>query len=366
MRRASKLEASLRTMAAVDSDTPFRERLVHFWSNHFTVSAKRGVVAPIAGAFEREAIRPHVTGRFADMLLASTKHPAMLLYLDNASSVGPNSPMGRRRGKGLNENLAREILELHTLGVDGGYSQDDVIGLARLITGWSIARPGEGRVGAFQFRARAHEPGQKKLLRQRFDQGGIAEGERALIMLARHPATARHVATKFARHFVSDSPPIPLIKRLEAEFHDTDGDLGVLAKFLIDAPEAWEPAAGKIKSPNDLVIATLRLMGSDALPEDAAIRSLEILDQFPFRAPSPAGWPDTAADWVGPETLMMRLEWTYFAAGHANTTGKLRAVLERRTALPVFSEATRREVARAESVREAIALYLASPEFQRR
>ena len=205
MGQASRREAILRTLSAVESDLPFRERLVHFWSNHFTVSAKRSLVSPIVGAFEREAIRPHVSGQFMDMLLASTRHPAMLLYLDNASSVGPNSIVGRRRGRGLNENLAREILELHTLGVDGGYRQEDVVALAELLTGWSIARPEDAQAGKFHFRAYAHQPGSKTLLGQRFDQGGVAEGEWALALLSRHPATARHVAAKLTRHFVSDS-----------------------------------------------------------------------------------------------------------------------------------------------------------------
>ena len=290
----------------------------------------------------------------------------MLLYLDNASSVGPNSRVGRRRHRGLNENLAREILELHTLGVDGGYNQDDVVALAKLITGWGIARFEEGRLGTFHFLARAHEPGPKTLLRQRFDQGGVDEGEQALILLARHPATARHVATKLARHFVSDAPPPAVIERLEASFRDTDGDLGALAHELIQCPEAWSPALHKIKSPNDLVISTFRLLGSEALPENATARSLELLGQVPFRAPSPAGWPDVADDWIGPEPLMLRLEWAHFIAEHARADRMLRDILERRVSLPVFSEATRGEVSRAESVREALALFVASPEFQRR
>ena len=366
MRQASRHEAILRTLSAVESDLPFRERLVHFWSNHFTVSAKRALVSPIVGAFEREAIRPHVSGRFMDMLLAATRHPAMLLYLDNASSVGPNSIVGRRRGRGLNENLAREILELHTLGVDGGYRQEDVVALAELLTGWSIARPEDARAGEFHFRAYAHQPGSKTLLGQRFDQGGVAEGERALALLARHPATARHVAAKLARHFVSDTPSLRVIRRLERKFLDTDGDLGALAHELIDCADTWGPTPQKIKSPNDLVISTFRLLGTEALPEDAMARSLEYLGQVPFRAPSPEGWPDVADDWIGPETLMMRLQWTHFIAAHIQADQDLRDVLARRTSLPAFSAVTRREVSRAESIHEALALFVASPEFQRR
>ena len=366
MRQQSKREAGLRTLSAVVSDFPFRERLVHFWSNHFTVSAKRTLVSPIVGAFEREAIRPHVTDRFMDMLLASTRHPAMLLYLDNASSVGPNSIVGRRRGRGLNENLAREILELHTLGVAGGYHQNDVIALAELLTGWSIARAEDGQTGKFHFRAPAHEPGSKTLLGQRFDQGGAAEGEWALSLLARHPATARHVAVKLARHFISDVPPPYVVGRLERKFLDTDDDLSALAHELIDCSDAWSATPQKIKSPNDLVISTFRLLGTKDLPEDVMARSLEFLGQIPFRAPSPEGWPDVADDWIGPETLMMRLEWAHYVAAHVPADQALRDVLARRIALPTFSAATRQEVGRAESIHEALALFIASPEFQRR
>lgn len=366
MGQASRREAILRTLSAVESDLPFRERLVHFWSNHFTVSAQRTLISPIVGAFEREAIRPHVSGRFMDMLLASTRHPAMLLYLDNASSVGPNSSVGRRRSRGLNENLAREVLELHTLGVDGGYRQEDVIRLAELLTGWSIARPEDAQAGKFHFRSRAHQPGSKTFLGQRFDQGGAVEGEWALALLARHPATARHIAAKLTRHFISDAPPPHVIRRLERKFLDTDGDLSALAHELIDCTDAWVPTPQKIKSPNDLVISTFRLLGTGALPEDVLARSLEFLGQVPFRAPSPEGWPDVADDWISPGTLMMRLKWAHFVAAHVQADKGLRDVLARRISLPAFSAATRREVSRAESMHEALALFVASPEFQRR
>ena len=366
MRQASKREARLRTLSAVESDLPFRERLVHFWSNHFTVSAKRTEVSPIVGAFEREAIRPHVSGRFMDMLLASTRHPAMLLYLDNASSVGPNSTLGRRRGRGLNENLARELLELHTLGIDGGYDQWDVVALAQLLTGWSIAHAEGAQAGKFHFRAQAHEPGSKTLLGQRFNQGGVAEGEWALALLARHPATARRVAVKLTRHFIADAPPSHVIARLQRTFLNSDGDLAALAHELIDCSEAWSPKPQKIKSPNDLVISTFRLLGTEALPEDVMARSLEFLGQVPFRAPSPEGWPDVADDWIGPETLMMRLQWAHFVAAHVQADRYLHDALAKQTALPAFSVATRREVSRAESIHEALALFVASPEFQRR
>src|SRR5579875_764089 len=192
-------EIAARTGAAATSEAPLLERMTRFWSNHFTVSILRPAIRGFAPAFEREAIRPHVTGRFADMLFAVARHPAMLLYLDNAVSIGPDSIAGRRRGKGLNENLGREMLELHTLGVDGGYTQADVEALARILTGWSVARLRDPGPGTFHFFPPIHEPGPKTLLGRTYREAGYEEGQAALLDLAHHPATARHIATKLAR-----------------------------------------------------------------------------------------------------------------------------------------------------------------------
>ena len=191
------------------TDAAFLERLVMFWSNHFCVNANKGAVLGMAGAFEREAIRPHVLGRFADMLLAVEQHPAMLIYLDNQASTGPNSQVGRNRGRGLNENLAREILELHTLGVDGGYTQADVTNLARVITGWTVGQPNQPNAehGRFHFAPARHEPGRHPVLGKRYGDAGVRAGEACLADLARHPSTARHIARKLAAHFVAETPP---------------------------------------------------------------------------------------------------------------------------------------------------------------
>ena len=209
MRDAYQADAAARTRAAIVSDAPYLERLVQFWSNHFTASAIKPVILGVVGPYEAEAIRPHVTGRFVDMLKAVTRHPAMLAYLDNVTSIGPNSRAGRRRDAGLNENLAREVLELHTLGVDGGYTQDDVRAFAAMLTGWSIARLRDRSPGTFRFHPAAHEPGDKVLLGVRYPEAGEAEAEAALDALARHPSTARHVATKLVRHFVADETAGP-------------------------------------------------------------------------------------------------------------------------------------------------------------
>ena len=363
-RRLYMREAVARIAVQVEDPAPLRERLVAFWSNHFTVSIQRGVVLPLAGAFEREAIRPHVLGRFRDMLLAVMRHPAMLLYLDQAQSAGPGSMAGTRRGRGINENLAREILELHTLGVEGGYTQDDVAAFARILTGWSIAREDEYDPGSFLFRNRAHEPGEKILLGRRFAEDGEGEAIAAIGMLARHPSTAANLAIRMARHFVADDPPPALVAALSRSFLDGDGDLAAMAATLLRHDEAWSPAATKLKTPNEFVVSALRTAG--IVPDDQRIvGALRILGQMPFAAPSPAGWPDRAEHWIGPEAIMRRATWamaiaTRIAEGQRPEEFLARALGE--SAGP----ATRRWMPRAASSADAIALVLSSPEFQRR
>lgn len=322
-RRAYQHEAGARTLAAMDTDTPFYERLVHFWSNHFTVSTTQAQVTSLVGSFEREAIRPHVLGKFSDMLLASTRHAAMLIYLDQAQSIGPHSLAGQFGDRGLNENLAREILELHTLGVNGGYDQDDVLALAKILTGWTVgairqvlpqrlaqnlpkpASQADG--GAFLFVNLFHEPGTKTLLGRDFNQGGEAEGIAALEVLARHPATAEFVATKLARHFIADDPPARAVAVLADTFRRSDGDLRLLAETLISLPEIWSTPLSKVRSPNDYVIAMGRAIQLDVTERDA-YKALKDFGQPPFGAPSPAGWPDKGSAWLAPESLMRRIE----------------------------------------------------------
>ncbi|MBM3510137.1 MAG: DUF1800 domain-containing protein [Alphaproteobacteria bacterium] len=359
-------EVAARTRVMATSAQPYRERLVAFWSNHFTVSAKRPVVAGLAGAFEREAIRPHVTGRFADMLLAVARHPAMLLFLDNVLSIGPNSMAGQRTGKGLNENHAREILELHTLGVKGGYDQRDVVELAKLITGWSLSRREPGATpGTYKFHGFAHEPGTKTLLGVRYDQGGEAEGEAALRALARHPSTAIFIATKFARHFIADDPPAPAVERLARVFRDTDGDLRALAAAVVDEPAAWQAPLAKFKTPQDFLVSVLR--ATDIFPAEprAVVGSFEELGQVPFTALSPAGWDDNAAAWAGPEAVLRRAEWSLAFARRAAPARQPIALMEA-TIAPVASARTREAIAQAPSAQQGLALLLASPEFLRR
>lgn len=339
----------------------FRERLVDFWMNHFTVSRRIGSIQPIIGAFEREAIRPHVTGRFADMVVAVARHPAMLVYLDNANSVGPNSPAGQRRRRGLNENLAREVLELHTLSPAGGYTQGDVQEFARLLTGWSVEfrTPPIGYV----YRAAAHEPGEKRILGRRFGDGE-AEGEAALRFVAEHPATWRHLALKLARHFVADEPPPSAARALEAVLRETKGDLAATARALVRLPEAWNPPLTKFRTPADYVIAASRAIGLDPDRGDVLLTGMNALAQPLWTAPQPNGWPDTLAEWGSPEALMRRVDWAYNLAGRAPRVDS-RAVADAALG-PLGRAETATAMGRAGSVRDALTLLFGSPEFMQR
>jgi uncharacterized protein (DUF1800 family) len=361
-------EASARLRVQATTDAPFRERLVAFWSNHFTVSVQRPPVLGTVGAFEREAIRPHVTGRFYDMLLAVARHPAMLVYLDNGQSFGPDSLIGMRQHRGLNENLAREMLELHTLGVDGGYTQADVTEFAKILTGWSITPPRFPDAGTFRFFPQIHEPGPKTLLGVVYAEDGAREAEAAFLALARHPATARHIATKLARHFIADDPPPAAVARLARVFHDSDGDLAAVSEALVDEPLAWASPLTKVKTPNDFVIAAFRALGAEgAFDGDgrAMLNALRELGQPPFNAPSPAGWPDTAADWIGPESVLRRADWAMALAQRVAADHHPEQLFEA-TIAPVAAKSTALTVAHAPSRADALGLVLASVEFQRR
>ena len=357
-------EVQARTAAAATSDAPLLERLTQFWGNHFTVSGFRPVVRGLAGTFEREAIRPNVTGRFADMLLAAESHPAMLLYLDNALSIGPDSMAGQHQNKGLNENLGREILELHTLGVDGGYTQADVEALAGILTGWSVSRLNAPDPGHFRFYDRAHEPGPKTLLGRRYAEDGRNEGVTALRDLAQHPATAHHVAVKLARHFIADQPPQDAVERVARVFRDSGGDLARVTAAVVHEDAAWRTPFAKMRTPGDLVIAAIRTTGFTPQPMMIA-NSLRILDQQPFFAPQPTGWPDDAASWVSPEAVLRRAQWCETYADRMpeppDPLGLAAATLG--DAVPAE---TLTAIRTAPSRRDGLALLLASPEFQRR
>ena len=361
-----RAEATIWARRMLTTEAPFAERLAEFWGNHFTVSRRRGQVTAILGAYQREAIRPHILGKFEDMLLAVARHPGMLMYLDNAGSTGPGSQAGQRNNRGVNENLAREILELHTLGVRGGYTQADVTSFAHILTGWSIGRgPEFNEPEGFMFRPRTHEPGPKTLLGQTFaegEDGGVA----ALKFLASRPATHRFLATKLVRHFVADEPPAAAVQRIARGLAESGGDLGAATHALIALPEAWTPLT-KLRAPQDYALAVLRGVGAG---DEAAQPLLGALGQFAqplWTAPGPNGWPDMAGEWAAPEQLMRRLDWVNGMARRAAAIGRPDPVeVAEATLGPLLKPETMNAVRRAGSVSEALVLLLASPEFQRR
>lgn len=357
-------QAEQRAQAALllTTEAPFRERLACFWANHFAINARRGpVVGAHAGHMLRTAIRPHVTGPFATLLEAAVLHPAMLAYLDNSQSVGPNSRAGLGRRLGLNENLARELLELHTLSPAAGYSQADVTEMARILTGWTV-RAAQPPGGAF-FLPNRHEPGEKVVLGHRFEAGEEAARE-ALRFLANHPATHRHIATKLVRHFVADAPPPGAVRRVEGALRDTGGDLGAASAALVATPEAWEAPLSKLRSPQDYVVAVLRAVGSPPPPGQAVPFAMGLLGQPLWQVPAPDGWPDTAPAWTAPEAMLRRVEWAHGVAGRFARLNARDLAAE--LLGPLAAPATLTELARAGSARDALTLLLTSPEFQRR
>jgi uncharacterized protein (DUF1800 family) len=364
-----------RTGSALRSPAPFVERLVHFWSNHFAVSVDKLLVVGMAGGFEADAIRPHVLGRFEDLLLAVVRHPAMLLYLDQAQSIGPGSRAGLRaaarqqRQRGLNENLAREILELHTLGVRSGYTQDDVTEFARALTGCTLPgdeAPEGDQAATFRFVPALHEPGARTVLGRAYAEGGEQQARAILHDLATAPATARHIAAKLARHFVADDAPPALVQRLAETFQRTAGDLPSLYRELVAAPEAWQPAGPKFKSPWEWAVSGLRALGRRELPGPQASNLLNQLGQPVWRPGSPAGYDDVAATWAAPDALLRRVEVAQRLATQAGDTVDARALAPRVLPGGALGTDTAAAIARADSGATALALLLVSPEFLRR
>ena len=379
-RRAQQREFVLRQRVAATTARPFAERLVRFWSNHFAISVDKFQASLFAAPMEREAIRPHLAGRFADMLLAVERHPGMLVYLDNAQSIGVDSRLGAQsarraqrnpevRKRGLNENLAREILELHTLGVDGGYAQDEVAELARAITGWSVARPADRQrrgSDAFVFRGVAHEPGARRVLGKAYAEAGEAQGEAIVRDLALHPATARHLSLKLARHFVADQPPPALVERMAKAYLASDGELAALYRAMVEDDAAWSPTAGKFKSPEDFIVSALRAC---ELLDDGdlglSVRLQGQLGQPMFQPRSPAGFGDVAADWGGPDALFKRVQAAQALAERLPASVKATPQAIGNAALAAGLDAeTAKALRRAESVQQGVALLLASPAFQ--
>ena len=393
-------EASARFRLAATTDTPFMERLVRFWSNHFAVSLDKGPARMYAAPMEREAIRPHVNGRFADMLLAVETHPAMLRYLDNVQSIGPDSRAGEliserlaRKGNdgkgkagGLNENLGREIMELHTLGVDGGYTQADVTELARAITGWSTPLPRQFQSGmsgdggkrrrfalfeadnpdsAFVFRTAAHEPGSRKVMGKTYAEGGFEQGRAILVDLARHPATAKHLSTQLARHFIADDPPQSLVDRMTKTYLDHDTDLAAVYRTLVAGPESWSANARKFKTPQDFLISSLRAGSIDIRDNPKPLLGLlNTLGEPMFTPRSPAGFPDVAANWIDADALWKRVQAAEALSQRVALATMQPLELAHSVLGPALDGETAMAIKRAESMQQAIATLFACPAFQ--
>jgi uncharacterized protein (DUF1800 family) len=373
---------------AVGTTTPVFERLVHFWSNHFTVSGVKPIAIALPPSFERDAIRPFVTGKFAEMLVAVAKHPAMLIYLDNTQSIGPHSRWAhdppRRSGAaaafprptGLNENLAREILELHTVGVHGGYEQADVTHFANIITGWQVLTPRQlGRFAArwvgigtdlFYFNADAHEPGDNIVLGKTYRAGGVEQGEAVLHDLALHPATAHFIATKLARHFIADSPDPAVVEHLTTVFRDTDGDLAAVTRALVDAPQVWAQPRTKLKAPEEYLISAARTLGGPPLRDQQILASLSAMGQRPYMSPGPDGWSDQQDTWLSPDGVWKRIEWAQLAGRALAGAIAQPDVYAQAVFGDTLSATTRTAIGRAESPAQGLALLLTSPEFMRR
>ena len=363
--------AAARLNAALVTDTPFTERLVHFWANHFAVGTRNAIGRALSGGYERDAIRPHILGNFRDLLRAAEQHPLMLFYLNQANSIGVDSPEGLRRSKndGMNENLAREIMELHTLGVQGGYTQQDVVEFARALTGWTapqLARTDlDGTPGAFGFDAQRHQPGTRTVLGKTYAEGGREQAEGILDDLARRPATARHLATKLTRHFAGSPEPQAMVDRLATAYTRSDGDLSAVYRALIASPEAWVERPLRFRTPWEWVIATMRAAGTRQVPASTAMALLDQLGQPTWRPRQPSGWDDIDASWAAPDALIRRVEAAERMAG-----AKSEPVDARRIAEAIYpgalSPVTAQAVSRAESPAQALALLFVSPEMMRR
>jgi len=356
-------EAKLRTEAALNADIGLTERLVWFWSNHFCISADK--IRSMAGAYEREAIRPHVLGRFADMLLAVEGHPAMLFYLDNTISMGPNSVAGINRSRGLNENLARETLELHTLGVRSGYTQDDVISFANVLTGWTLVPPADNpeHGGEFTFNPRLHEPGAKTVMGKVYEDEAVEQGRAVLRNLAVHPATATHVAAKLARHFIADTPPPALVEKLTKVFLETGGDLKEVAKAMVSSPESWAEPPTKLKRPCEWGVGMVRATGIAQVDPKRFTDGQALLGEPLWRPSSPKGYADDEATWI--DGMGRRLDIANNFAERVAGKVDPQDVIENVLGSCVSAE-VKQAVGSAESRQQALALLFMSAEFQRR
>jgi len=364
---------------AVYSNRQLEEILTDFWFNHFNVFLDKGADRQLVTSYERDAIRPHVLGKFKDLLVATAQHPAMLFYLDNWQSVAENSGRRGRRARGLNENYARELLELHSLGVDGGYSQKDVTEVARCFTGWTIAEP--YRSARFDFNSRVHDDAEKTVLGVRIPAGGGKEdGLKVLDLVARHPSTARFVSTKLAQRFVTDNPPEPLIKAMADVFRKSDGDIKAVMRTMLRSREFWSEAAhrSKVKSPFEMVVSSLRATGADVTFAFGVANRIADLGQPLYRKQEPTGYPNKGSEWVNSAALLGRMNFALdlvqnkLPGVHVDAPsleGDPQQVARRllfADASPQTQSAIEKGLAEKKDTSVVAGLVLGSPEFQRR
>lgn len=362
----TRADATAQVQWAITTRQSFRERLVWFWANHFSTSAEQNQAGPLIGPLLREAIRPHVTGNFTNLLLAVERHPAMLRYLQNDVSVGPNSPAGIRSKKGLNENLGRECMELHTVGLKAGYTQTDVTNMAKILTGWSVAPPEQASDSTgFKFRPLAHEPGAQTLLGHEFS-GGEEAGIAALTFLATYPTTYQLIATKLVTHFIADNPSADAVSRVAMALRESGGDLTAAYMRLIESPDAWTPGQ-KLKTPFEFVLSTFRALPTPPdQPPAKPMDMMSALGQPVWGAPLPDGWPDQAEAWSGSAAMLSRVDWAYTYSGRFENTVTEPREIANAALGTLLHPATASAMAAAGSRREALTLLLTSPEFQRR
>jgi uncharacterized protein (DUF1800 family) len=358
----------------------FVERLVIFWSNHFSMNVyKADAVAGTIGQWERDVVRRHVLGNFRDMLNGTLAHPAMLAYLDNADSIGPNSKMGLQWGAGYNENLARELMELHTLGSGGGYTEQDVTALANILTGWSYVRQWEADYhenggtddnrGQFLYRSHWHEPGPITLMGKKYPPLGQKQAELVLKELATHPATAEHIAFKLVRHFITDEPTAAMVEPLKEKFLKTDGDLKAVALALLDLPESWSTPFLKFRTPYEFTIAQYRGLGARYKKNESWIFSepLNALHQMAWESPSPEGYADETPKWLNPDAARIRLDvaqlvnWALIGDFHGNIVDLADSLFD-----SALSHATKQRLRSVEDKTDALTILFTCPEFQRR
>jgi uncharacterized protein (DUF1800 family) len=365
-----------RLLRAVHSQRQLNELLVDFWNNHFNIFAAKGADRWLTTSYDRDTIRPHALGKFRDLLLATARSPAMLFYLDNWLSVSPDTAVTRMpanaRRRGLNENYGRELMELHTLGVDGGYTQQDVREVARCFTGWTLLRPrGDAE---FHFEPRLHDPGVKTVLGTRITAGGMEDGIQVIDLLARHPSTAKFIATKLARRFVSDRPPSSVVNRAAEAFRHSDGNIRTVVRAIIDSPEFFAPEVyqAKVKKPLEFAASALRVTNAETKITPQLLRYLGRMGEPLFLAQPPTGYADVASSWISPDMLLTRMNFAADLVGNhldgarvAPIAGRDVQTLARLIAPDSLSAATRQALAETDE-KEAPALLLAAPEFQRR